>query len=170
MRIISKFKDYYDFLVGKYGIDELKILDRTLTSAPVLFNEFEFIFCDTTYGVINKDSWSYKHKIKNNNFYEILLEKNNSVWYKTKQKNNFKQPIVKINYLYSYNTKAYDKENHFYNFSLSKIGFNEVMSPEECYLKIESHLSKEDVLQTIPTDLNRFEAKGFDKKTSFRKM
>ncbi len=29
MKIISKFKDYYDYLVGVYGIDEKLILDRT---------------------------------------------------------------------------------------------------------------------------------------------
>lgn len=29
MKIISKFKDYYDFLQGIYGIDEKLILDRT---------------------------------------------------------------------------------------------------------------------------------------------
>lgn len=29
MKIISKFKDYYDFLVSKYGIDGLIIYDRT---------------------------------------------------------------------------------------------------------------------------------------------
>ncbi len=29
MKIISKYKDYYDYLVGIYGIDEKLILDRT---------------------------------------------------------------------------------------------------------------------------------------------
>lgn len=29
MKIISKFKDYYDYLQGSYGIDEKLILDRT---------------------------------------------------------------------------------------------------------------------------------------------
>lgn len=29
MRIISKFKDYYDYLQGIYGVDEKLILDRT---------------------------------------------------------------------------------------------------------------------------------------------
>lgn len=29
MKIISKFKDYYDYLVGIYGVDEKLILDRT---------------------------------------------------------------------------------------------------------------------------------------------
>jgi len=29
MKIISKYKDYYDFLQGTFGIDEKLILDRT---------------------------------------------------------------------------------------------------------------------------------------------
>lgn len=29
MKIISKFKDYYDYLIGVYGQDPLKVLDRT---------------------------------------------------------------------------------------------------------------------------------------------
>jgi hypothetical protein len=29
MRIISKFKDYYDYIQGIYGVDEKLILDRT---------------------------------------------------------------------------------------------------------------------------------------------
>ena len=29
MKIISKFKDYYDFLQGIYGVDPLLVLDRT---------------------------------------------------------------------------------------------------------------------------------------------
>ena len=29
MRIISKHKDIYDFMVSKYGYDEVMVLDRT---------------------------------------------------------------------------------------------------------------------------------------------
>lgn len=31
MKIISKYKDYYDYLSGIYGIDEKIVLDRTIS-------------------------------------------------------------------------------------------------------------------------------------------
>ncbi len=38
MYIISKFKDYYDYLVGIYGIDEKLVLDRTeFTITPTFY-------------------------------------------------------------------------------------------------------------------------------------
>lgn len=36
MKIISKYKDYYDYLVGKYGMDEKLVLDRTSYIKPDL--------------------------------------------------------------------------------------------------------------------------------------
>jgi hypothetical protein len=39
MKIISKFKDYYDFLQGVWGIDELRVLDRTDFTALMMFPE-----------------------------------------------------------------------------------------------------------------------------------
>jgi hypothetical protein len=36
MKIISKFKDYYDFLQGVYGVDEKLVLDRTNFHSPHL--------------------------------------------------------------------------------------------------------------------------------------
>lgn len=53
---------------------------------------------------------------------------------------------------------------------LKEIHFDRVMTPQETYLKIEEFISKKDLdISLDPTDLNRFESKGFDKKKSFRK-
>lgn len=43
MKIISKHKDYYDYLQGIYGVDNYKIYNRTKI---VLEKEFELVFED----------------------------------------------------------------------------------------------------------------------------
>jgi len=48
MKIISKFKDYYDYLVGIYGIDEKLVLDRTdftITSSYSDDSKVTFYIC-----------------------------------------------------------------------------------------------------------------------------
>jgi hypothetical protein len=48
MKIISKYKDYYDYLVGIYGVDEKLILDRTdfvLTSKLTNKSKVTFYIC-----------------------------------------------------------------------------------------------------------------------------
>lgn len=173
MKIISKFKDYYDFLQGKYGTDPLKILDRTTCVNISPYDTFEFIFCNTTYKrILLIDYYGNTYnKYRTNNYYKKVHETNKYVWLKTKATNNEKEPIVYISHSWNRFQKDY-KENKQYNFSLKNIGFNEVLTPDECYLKIEEFLGKvkNEKPQTIPTDLDRFEAKGFDRKTSFRNM
>lgn len=55
------------------------------------------------------------------------------------------------------------------NPKLSDFGFNKVLSPTETYQDIYNWIPyNEPEVPSSPTDMNRYEAKGFDKKTSFR--
>lgn len=45
MKIISKYKDYYDYLVGIYEIDEKLVLDRTKFDVPSYSNVVTFYIC-----------------------------------------------------------------------------------------------------------------------------
>lgn len=57
------------------------------------------------------------------------------------------------------------------NINLKNHGFSHIVSAEQAFQRISMWLgARPDVPQTVPTDLDRFEAKGFDRKTSFRKM
>ena len=47
MKIISKYKDYYDYLSGIYGEDPLKILDRREVDPSD--NIRTIVFCDKIY-------------------------------------------------------------------------------------------------------------------------
>jgi hypothetical protein len=55
------------------------------------------------------------------------------------------------------------------NPKLTDIGFNKVLSPTETYQDIYNWIPyKEPEVPSSPDDMSRYEAKGFDKKTSFR--
>lgn len=55
------------------------------------------------------------------------------------------------------------------NPKLTDIGFNKVLSPTETYQDIYNWIPyNEPETPSSPTDMSRYEAKGFDKKTSFR--
>jgi hypothetical protein len=63
------------------------------------------------------------------------------------------------------------KRDYNYNPILLKTNIQSVLPAEEIYLKITNFLSyKEPEINMSPTDMNRFESKGFDKKSSFRKL
>jgi len=52
---------------------------------------------------------------------------------------------------------------------LTDIGFNRILTPTEAYQDIYNWIPyNEPEVPSSPTDLSRYEAKGFDKKTSFR--
>ncbi len=51
MIILSKYKDYYDYLVGIYGRDENKIFDRRemVTDEEFVFDEKIFLYNEKQY-------------------------------------------------------------------------------------------------------------------------
>lgn len=64
MKIISKYKDYYDYLIGIYGEDEKLILDRrNNTPSPILTSNSKLVFY-----IGGKVIEGYYHK-DNNKFY-----------------------------------------------------------------------------------------------------
>jgi hypothetical protein len=77
---------------------------------------------------------------------------------------DYKAPIV---------FSAYDavrgKPRYWVNGKLGDLEFRKIVPPQEAYTTIYNFLpSDAPPLPTDPTDMQRFENKGFDKKTSFR--
>ncbi len=68
MKIISKYKDYYDYLQGIYGVDEKLILDRT-TESPRMFDPDDYAVTTKSF---YKDSLDHKMKPVLTSDYEIL--------------------------------------------------------------------------------------------------
>lgn len=96
MKIISKFKDYYDYLAGSYGIDEKLILDRTKFVNKFPYGENEvvrFFICGFVIEGLFRDGkfwygseleqFSQKH-FRNwgnfGNYYYVPANKANPTW------------------------------------------------------------------------------------------
>lgn len=90
MKIISKYKDYYDYLVGIYGEDPLIILDRRNYQIPNFYGSKEprkirLYICD----------WNYEGLYINEKFYYgkaiepfAMKSKLEGVWYRKYLKRN----------------------------------------------------------------------------------
>ncbi len=154
MHIISKEKDSYDYLVGKWGVDKNITLDRTSFDNSFSKAICEMEHCKACY--ISPKSGVYIH--------HYLLK----VGYKY-----FISDISDDEYITSVGDEALSKLSFYRlktNFFLSKNGFG-FLDQEEIYLAIYSYLSslKKDKDSNQSND-GKIVSHGFDKKKSFRKM
>lgn len=186
MKIISKFKDYYDYISGIYGEDPLKVLDRRdFYSLLYPEKETKIYFCGEIYikGVsenIHEDPYK-----KGKYFYgengkiwrsvykdiEILYKDSDIVWFKPiiQNKHYELKPEKDNNKPYYFLTGWKDRKGKFP--ILKDIQFDKIMKPQDAYLAIENYISKKDTEpDTDPNNMIRYEQKGFDTKTSFRNV
>lgn len=201
MLIIDKFKDYYDYLTGIYGVDPKLVLDRR-RRIKGYENYSERVYACPKGGYrigmsrINEDGYCAGTIHVLSMAYDFLHnEKTGKTYYGEdmipfceKEKNAFIESRFGKGYKFGNETvyvNPYKSEiNDFYdcpimlNISefpiLSTYKFNQVMSAEEIFLKLSEYLSNkisenEKIVNNL-TDVQRLESKGFDKKTSFRKM
>lgn len=223
MKIISKFKDYYDFIIQ--DPDSKKIYPRYLeeiTDNFTLFNKkflYEFIpknneklislvedraycfgvaFCGKIYqGIYFKplDEFYYSNEQVSEEFINFV-ERGNSTYYKdifyilkksfidkkynlfkpqpTKINKHFESPLVYIPPKYGFFNS--EKRSNFYtrpykNIKLSNIDFHKLFPPKEAYIEIYNYIEyPEPKIPSNPEDMDRFQSKGFDKKSSFRNI
>lgn len=61
MKIISKYKDYYDYLQGIYGVDEKLILDRRSSEHPMYYQNgvYQFIIGELIVEVLHVNGKFY---------------------------------------------------------------------------------------------------------------
>lgn len=191
MKIISKFKDYYDYLQGKFGIDEKKVLDRTkFYNYGDFADSAEYItlnFCGKLYYRTTKKIVLKTSKYTNFQSYDFQNHKDREPFLKYyKHNSNVKMVVLytceKYTW-YTYNETDYEAISEklpyvVYSTSwnangmpiLKEIGFNNVIPPEEAYKLIEETISiKEQEIKRDPTDMNLYHSKGFD-KNSFRNI
>lgn len=186
MKIISKFKDYYDHIQGLYGVDEKIVYDRTeikySTPSHIQFPSTEvkyFILaiCDIFYIVYYFNGVYYFGDVQDINGHryvngELIPERYLKYkWYKTSKelhltktdintKNN--EPILLIS------GNRMDKVSK--DIKLSDYGINKLVEANDMYIMISNWLSKEKEIEDNRTDKEKIVGKGFDYKKSFRKM
>lgn len=193
MKIVSNFKDYYDYISGMYGEDPKLRFERVGSKKGTYSKHMSYIFwiCDDPIlAYLNdKDEWVYDRwqhlkfcrehktyvlhrkltseekelKYDISRFYNLGFNseiKGESKYQKMKLNTKHSNPVL-ISYL---NGRIYDKCP-----KLSDTFIPKIFSAQDIYLKISNFLSyKEPPINSNPDDMNRYEAKGFDKKTNFR--
>jgi hypothetical protein len=183
MRIISKFKDYYDYLQGIYGIDEKLILDRTeYKSIPyipsVVLKESIIIGDYLVEGLWYKGNIYYGKEIENLGIavFNTFFDKQENVYYiKNERFKVSKEPILLKNSP-AYELKCpilikkwngYDKNPILKEYSLHK-----VYSAFEIWNMLSEFLGKlnDRHIESIQTDKEKILSHGFDLKSSFRKV
>lgn len=191
MKIISKYKEEYDFLMGVYGVDPLIVLDRSsgmIVNIPSDVMHFCLIIGGYTIeGFYMNQRFYYgndlamigkrptrKHALCTKSHYLIDIGKHtyrvSDVVVKDAGGSNMAEecPILFSQFL--------PRRHSLYSFTkyprLSDFKLFSYMSPDKVYHMISDYISnmvdeKQAVITTI-TNSNKIISKGFDLKTSFR--
>jgi hypothetical protein len=195
MKIISKYKDYYDYLQGVYGVDEKLILDRTK------FTSIMYIPSNNAISTIHIGEWKiqgywFNNKIHFGKEVEQFSNQNRKILYiseKNYDKNKYyiiangkfsnlyclKEPeflndksptwIENCSILEGNRTDYYNKFPILREYNIQK-----VFSAEKVWQILSEWLGKQitrnEKQVPIGDDKTRILSHGFDLKTSFRKM
>lgn len=197
MKIISKYKDYYDYLMGIYGVDEKIVLDRTEFEmanfySPIVVTFYIAGMCIDGYwdGMIfyfgedlrqfckdqEKDTKNYpKWRLRWMNFGKdpnAVTVYNNS-WLRSQTA----YPDLRVD-----ETKTNEKhkcaimcssnmKGEFLRYpKLEDLGIISVLPPHEIYMMLSEWLAPKDKVEDNMSDTEKIIAAGFDKKTSFRNI
>lgn len=180
MKIVSKVKDYYDYLVGIRGLDEDIVYDRRNC---FVFNEFhhsEFIrggkfrysFLPIYYYVLEVGYTHYLFSlVPTGGSVDVKLIKRFKV---EKKKSNSPMSFISVRY------NVYRKSSEIeYTKRLDLIWENPILKntwvptfipAEDIFDDLYDYLIsiREPQMTDNRTDVEKLEAKGFDRKTSFR--
>lgn len=167
MKIISKWKDYYDYLVHHYGFDETIVYDRRQVDGTTPWNskndgQFTIHFCGRKYYVVrdkgrviwdkdkaNKKGWNSDH---------LFLSQEQGV--ETNLNVELREPVI-----------CEDRWASRWIPNLMEFNFDLMVSPNRAFEDIYAFLSwlKDNPEAPQITDNNcKIKAAGFDTKKSFR--
>ncbi len=190
MKIISKYKDYYDYLQGIYGIDDKLILDRRDYNIPFVTEGVVRLVIGNVY----LEGYYYENKFywgeeQLNELVIITDSKPLSDWQKDRYTHLiFNKKSKSLSYLncniinINNNTncgiflckegKILEENIEFRYPKLSDLNINSILSPHDIWILLSDYLSKK-VTENEPEvpvgdDKIRIIAAGFDLKTSFR--
>lgn len=189
MKIISKYKDYYDYLTGIWGIDDLIILDRTIYDHLVPYErsfnneEYQFFICGKAisgYKLKGIDKILFGDDLIP---YSEINEFNKKRFFKKEYLNSkWRSEPLKIG-LIDDPLKLNEKENcpiivkydylgkKLFKFPiLSNFNFHKAIGAEEIYHMLTEWLGRDKVVIKQIDNKSKIELHGFSNKTSFRNM
>jgi hypothetical protein len=193
MRIISNFKDYYDFMTGKYGIDP-KVVYTRIPEGPLYVPHYKTIspdrieswvihFCGKTYFIYYTfGDWFFGSDILKANprkyptsHFPIdnpgkTIREWKSLW--DEKKNKWIARDLRVQ---GAPTDVNEKMKcpvvvgDIINPKLADFNFAKIFSPEDAFITISNWLSREKEIINLQTDKEKVVSHGFDLKKSFRK-
>ena len=190
MKIISKWKEFYDYYMGIYGIDKTLVYDRRkypmfkwepIGSYPFV-RKFVIHFCNMAYTFFDYNGKLYHLPeeleelndllIKEGKYREVLysyseysLSKSGDTLYAmynkpTKANIKHRHPVLRI-----------EHEEKLYIPLLSSFDFHKVVNAEEAYKRVEAFMSwlrDNPPLPDTQSNEGKVISHGHDPKTSFR--
>lgn len=193
MKIISKYKDYYDYLVGIYGEDSKLVLDRRGFS-PIPY--IPSINCITTFHI---GEWKIQGFWNNNKIYfgkeiELFHNQNRLTLFSLEKEiiksENYIIPDGKFSNLYCLKEPKYlgdksptwkekcpilegNRSGYYNHFPiLREYNLQKFLPSNDIWLKLSEWLGKQitknEPVVPVGDDLVRILSSGFDLKTSFR--
>ena len=190
MRIISKYKDFYDFLTGIYGTDPLITLDRREFEIPMLIDEQKitlFIAGKRIEGFYKDNKFYYGDKLekfnKSTRIFSNREHHYNDFYYVQTKHDRFRIPILKdivdcnvnekcnhpILMSKYYRVDSTENIKNYYKFPILKdLGIQSYIEPEKMWLMLVNFLTKKDIVDDHRTNNEKILCAGFDLKESFR--
>lgn len=192
MKIISKYKDYYDWVVGKYGMDEKMVLDRTKGYYPKVREyedknepkKYELAICGELFTVYFYKEKSYhtdeeittlnnllkkhgKEKLFGFHTYSWYREMYNLQWFK--EMNMYHGPTL-VNDKYGIPTLMRIGTDSWQGILLKEFGVGNYIPAEEMFEKVYSWISaqKDVTIENKQTDKEKILSHGLDYVKSFR--
>ena len=191
MKIISKYKDFYDYLRGIYGEDEKLVLDRRNTNqAPYIQTGVNSVYiCNVEFQVFEEKGQIYVDEELLDIGFEIREEAEGKFFFRPADKGNrdnnrWTSATVRSIRFLKPDKSPNEKENcpillqgyspgEYYKFPrLDLLKINKLISPHDIWILLSSWLSYKIPEMPVPIgdDKIRIQSHGFDLKTSFRKM
>lgn len=193
MKLLTNYKDYYDFLIQKYWIDE-KAFYRRVTEIdsmhgvsiwfegePKMQNQvYAIAFCWKVISVAKYEWRIHVGEDISNNYYssdEDQLFKSIH-WEETDINDNLDCPVIlltRFNWFVKDDAIGWRSKRTWRNFAsavrnpnLINFWIDKVLSPEDAFIQISNFLLKSPSYEDNRSDIDKVQSHGFDTKRSFR--
>ena len=195
MRILSKYKDYYDYLVGKWGMDEKLILDRTEFEIPYISDgAIHLYICGMRLdGYKKDDKFYYLEELEQ---FDVRNEKKYNRYYWLNKNPDDDYVVIhdgkstgRLNKVIKIDENCYNEklncpilirsvfgkakiegQGSFSKFPILKeLRVQSAIKPEDMWFMLSSWLSRNKDIPNTQTDKEKIIGHGFDYKLSFRK-